>query len=349
MEPTIFQYVGGTVTNAITAFVTPAALNLTTALQGLLLAGVTLYIMVMGWAICMGSVQAPVSKFIVQCLKIIIITAFVLAAGNYADYVVGGFAALETLLANSLNGAPAANIYEVIDGTLGKGMALAMVCVENAKTWHIGYAAAWLFAAAMVALGTIAIVLLGGASIIAAKFLLALLFAIGPFFIAMLIFPVTARFFDGWFTQTMNYTFVIVVISVVMSFAMVGFSSFVLAADPAGPGEQSPVLIGAEVFILAFVLGFIIMQSYGMAAALAGGLSMAALTFAHMATPGRLARGAVDPMSARRDMQSGMMTNARRHEHMIAGNTPVNPAYNQYMRQNMGKSWGKSKGGKVSQ
>lgn len=349
MEPTIFQYVGGTVTNTIAAFVTPAAATLTTALNTFLVAGVTLYIMIMGWGICMGSIQAPAGKLIVQGLKIIIITSFVLAADTYANLVVGGFEALESLLANSLNGTAAANIYQVIDGTLGKGMALAMTCLENAETWHIGYSVAWLFAAAMVALGTIAIALLGGASIIAAKFLLALIFAVGPFFIVMLMFPITARLFDGWFSQAMNYTFVIVVISVVMSFAMIGFESFVLAADPAGTGDQHPVLIGAEVFILACVMGFIIQQSYGMAASLAGGLSMAALTFAHVATPGRIARGAVDPMSARRDLQSGMMVNARRHEHMIAGNTPVNPAYNQFFRQNMGRNWGRSKGGNVSQ
>ncbi len=347
MEPTIFQYAGGTVTNAINAFVSPAAANLTTALQGVTLAMVTLYIMAMGWGIAMGQVQVPISKFAVQCLKIIFITSFVLVASNYGSLVVGGFEALETLLSTALNGSPAANIYQVIDNTLGRGMALAMDCLSNAKTWHIGYAAAWLIAGLLVIIGTVGIVLLGGAAIIAAKFMLAILFALGPFFIVMLMFPITARFFDGWFSQAMNYTFVVVTISVVMSFAMVGFESFVLAADPSGPGEQNPLVVGAEVLLLACIFGFIIQQVYGMAAGLAGGLSMAALTYVHMATPGRIARNAVDPMSSRRDMQSGMQTTARRHEHLLAGNTPINPAYNQSMRQNIGKNWGRAKGGKV--
>lgn len=349
MEPTIFQYVGGTVTNVVSVFLTPAAATLTTALQSLIVSGVTLYIMIMGWGICMGSIQAPISKIVVQCLKIIIITAFVLVADNYTGLVIGSFEALELTLATALNGSAAGNIYQVIDTTLGKGIDLALVCFENSKTWHIGFTLSWGIAGVSVLLGSVAIVLLGGASIIAAKFLLALVFAVGPFFIVMLMFPITARFFDGWFSLAMNYTFVIVAISTVMSFAMVGFESFVVAADPAGPGDQNPLLIGAEVFILSFIMVFIMYQTYGMAAGLAGGISMAALTAAHALRPAQAARGIVDPMTARRDMQSGMMVTARRHEHMIAGNTPVNPAYNQFFRQNMGRNWGLSKGGNVSQ
>lgn len=348
MESTIFQTIGGSINSAIATFVEPGAATLTTSLQTSTLAFVTLYIMVMGLGIIFGNITAPISKFAVQAMKIVVITSFVIAGSVYGPLIVGGFESLELLLASSLNGSDAAGIYVVIDNTLGQGMALAKTCLENAREGLIGFSIGWAVAAILIIVGTIAIVILGGASIIAAKLLLAILFALGPFFILMLMFPLTARFFDGWFSLAMNYTFVVVIISVVMSFAMVLFSALVSAADPAGGGEQSPLLVGAEVFIVSCVMVFIMRQSYGVAAGLAGGLSMAALTYAHILTPGRLARNVVDPVSSRRDMQSGLQTSARRHEHLLSGNTVVNPAYNQYMLNNIGRNWGKSKGGTVT-
>ena len=56
---TLFQFLGETVTNATGAFVEPAASNLMYGLQMLALTGVTLYMVLMGYAIGTGSVEAP--------------------------------------------------------------------------------------------------------------------------------------------------------------------------------------------------------------------------------------------------------------------------------------------------
>lgn len=44
----------------------------------------------------------------------------------------------------------------------------------------------------------------------------------------------------------------------------------------------------------------------------------------------------------------GMMANAGRTNHMIAGNTMWNPAYRQHVLLNMGKNWGPATGGSVN-
>jgi len=54
-----------------------------------------------------------------------------------------------------------------------------------------------------------------------------------------------------------------------------------------------------------------------------------------------------NPMTTRRDMQSGMMVTARRGNHLVAGNTMWNPAYRQHVMSNMGKNWGNASGGSV--
>jgi len=351
--PAIFQFIGATVTNATDAFVGPAAAKLINWLQGLTLALVTLYILMMGWAVIMGQVQAPLNKVLTQWFKIVLISAIVLTADSYGFWVIESFGALEQGLADAMNvgGADAVSLYAVLDQTVGKGVELASLCLKNADDagWNFGSVAGWWLAAFVIAFGTALVTVFGGAAIIVAKFALAIMFAFGPFFIVLLMFPVTARFFDAWFSQVMNYTLLTVIVSVIMSFAMAAFGAMIGAADLSGSGDVNPLMASVQIFILSSVLIYIIGEARGMAAALAGGLSMSVLTAAHMLTPARLTRNAIDPVTTRRDLQSGMMTTARRSNQLIAGNTALNPAYLQNITQQAGKNWGKAKGGKVRQ
>ena len=93
-------------------------------------------------------------------------------------------------------------------------------------------------------------------------------------------------------------------------------------------------------------------KAYEVGGALAGGVATAGITLRQMAqgavAPGAAVYNAVNPVTTRRDMQSGMMTTARAANHWVAGNTAWNPAYRQHVMQNMGKNWGKASGGKVS-
>ena len=81
------------------------------------------------------------------------------------------------------------------------------------------------------------------------------------------------------------------------------------------------------------------------------GVATAGTTLRQMAqgavAPGAAIHNAVNPVTTRRDMQSGMMTTARAANHWVAGNTMWNPAYRQNLRDNLGKNWGPASGGKV--
>jgi len=81
---------------------------------------------------------------------------------------------------------------------------------------------------------------------------------------------------------------------------------------------------------------------------------MAAMGIRHLISPvtgglsaAKTAGNIVNPVSTRRDLESGMMTSGTRFDHMVAGNTVFNPAYSQHVLQNAGKNWGKRKGGSV--
>lgn len=355
-DPMVFQFIGETVKSATDAFVQPAASNLILMLQMLVLTGVTLYITLTGYAIMTGAIESPFWTFIKQCFKIMIIAFFALTADGYFNNVMSAFTGIEEGLSQAMNtsGAVPMSIYQVLDQSLGKGFELVGTCFQRADEagWSIGSALGWVIAGIVVAAGTVLVAALGGAMVIVAKFSLAIMFAVGPFFIVALMFPVTARFFDSWFSQVMNYTLTIVIMAVIMTFAMKAYDTFIAGANLSGDGESNPMFAALQIGALTGVLIWIILQAGGMASGLAGGVSMAAMGIRHLISPVTAGLSAVkgagnmvNPLSTRRDMESGMMTTARRANHFASGNTMWNPAYRQHVMQNMGKNWGKANSG----
>lgn len=358
-DPMVFQFIGETVANATGAFVQPAASSLMFALQMLVLTGVTLYITMTGYAISTGAVESPFWTFVKQCVKIIIIAFFALTVDGYINGVMSAIEGLEAGLSQAMsNSAPAAPIYQVLDQSLGKGFEIVGQCFQKADEagWNFGSVLGWVIAGLVVAIGTVLVAILGGAVIIVAKFSLAVMFALGPLFLTSLMFPATARFFDSWFSQVMNYVLTIVIMAIIMTFAMKAYDSFIAGADFSGSGDSNPMFAALQIGTLTGVLCWIILQAGGMAAGLAGGVSMAAMGIRHFMSPVtgglKAAKGVgdmVNPMTTRRDMQSGQMVTARRANQLVAGNTMWNPAYRQHVMSNMGKNWGKASGGTVKQ
>jgi type IV secretion system protein VirB6 len=358
MDPMIFQFIGNTVTNATNAFVGPAASNLIIALQLIALTGISLYFTLTAYAIMTGSVQTPFWTLLKQILKLAIIATFALTADGYTNGVLAALEGLETGLADAMNtsGTPPANIYVVLDSSLGKGQEIVGQCFEKASDagWDLGAAMGWIIAGLVVMLGTGLVSVIGASVIIVAKFSLAIVFALGPFFIFCLMFPITSRFFDAWFAQVLNYILVIVIMAVVMTFAMTAYDTVIAASDFSGSGSDSPMFAALQIGILTGVLSWIALQAGSIASGLAGGLSMAAMGVRHLISPVtgglRMSKGVgsmINPYSTRRDLESGMMVSGRRFDHLVAGNTAWNPAYRQHIVQQMGKNWGKAKGGSV--
>ena len=360
-DPMVFQFIGQTVTNATDAFVTPAAQKVMFGIQMMILTGVTLYITLTGYGIMTGAVQSPMSTFLKQSTKIAIIAVFALTVDGYVTGVMGAFAGLEEGLASFLSGTPdtagPTSIYAVLDQSLGKGFELVGQCFQKADEagYSIGSALGWSIAGIVVGTGTVIVALLGAAVVIVAKFAIAIMFAVGPLFIACLMFPITARFFDSWFGQTLHHTIVVVMVAVVMTFSMKAFNTFIEGADMSGSGDANPLFAALQIGALCGVLYKLVRETGQMASGLAGGISSAALMLHDLASPvtgglsaGRGVANMVNPMSTRRDLQSGMMVTARRSNHLLAGNTMWNPAYRQHVLTNLGRNWGKATGGKVA-
>lgn len=356
-DPMVFQFIGDTVTNATNSFVTPAASNLIYMLQMVALTGVTLYFVLTGYAIMTGSVQQPFWAFIKQCLKIIVVMAFALSVDGYTNTILGALQDLEAGLSEAMrvsSSSSSMNIYQVLDQSLGKGLDLVAQCFDRASQAGItsfGTCIGWIIAGCCVAIGTIMVSMMGASTVIVAKFSLAIVFALGPLFIMCLMFPITAKFFDSWFSQVLSYTLTIVVMAVIMTFAMKSYDVFIADADFAGDSDN-PMFAALQILTLTGVLYHLIKQAGSIASGLAGGISMSALTLRQIASPvmatQRGVTQVVNGQSTRRDLESGQMKTAGRLNHLAAGNTMWNPAYRQHVAENFGKNWGQAKGGAVT-
>lgn len=339
----LFRFVGETVENAIDAFVEPAANNIISTIGATALIGSTLYLAIAGALIIAGYLSNPFWDVMKKCIKIAIVGSVALSAGNYMSWVVGSIDGIQTGLSASLNtlGGPSTDsIYETLDKSLGHALSLVGECFKHSDEagYDVGTAIGWLLCGSIIGLGALLFTLLGGAIIIMAKFSLAALFAIGPIFIMCLMWPVTARFFDSWFSQAMNYVFTIVFAALFMSFALAAFDRFVDGADLSGDGANSPVFAALQILGCTGIFTYLLMKSGELASGLAGGVSMAALSIRQMVSPvtatahavsgGASSMGRiVNPTSNRLDPKTGLQTSSGRAEHLYMGRTILNPAY----------------------
>ncbi|MBB1625957.1 type IV secretion system protein [Achromobacter sp. UMC71] len=348
MKFALFQWVGDSLDSMLNSFISGTASNVIFGFQMLMLTGVTLYITMTGYAISMGAVEAPFRTFLKQCVKIIIIATFCMTADSYTATIVSAIQGLETGLADimSTSNAQAMNIYQVLDNSADKGLNVAydmLGKVAKREFYEIGHMAWDTVNALLMSVAVFLVHLPAAGTIILAKLFLGVMLGIGPVFIAALMFPITAKWFDKWFQQVMTYILEIAISMVVVS---VGMGLFKTLYDKLiGTNTDIPINSFFYIIMLAALIFFAHRKTSGLGAQLAGGLAFEAVTLRSMAQG---MGNVVNPKTTRRDMQSGMMVTAGRSNHMIAGNTMWNPAYRQHVLQNMGKHWGPATGGSVN-
>jgi type IV secretion system protein VirB6 len=104
------------------------------------------------------------------------------------------------------------------------------------------------------------------------KIALSVLLALGPFFIALLFFETTKRFFESWIAQLANYAF-ITILTVMVSALMLGIVSSV-AQQAADLGGGISIADAVRVCMAAGLTFLIMRQVMPMASGLASGLAL---------------------------------------------------------------------------
>jgi type IV secretion system protein VirB6 len=353
IESNIFEWIGESIDMTLNTFVQVTSGNVISMFTDVFIYGGTLTFVLMGFAIIFGYVEAPASNFMKTCGKFIVLSGLAMSAPTYLLWVVEALRGLETGVADAFSASgsstQATSVYQVLDKAVTDGFKIGGDMLEKMgkRQWYEYTMAAYDFLnAVIIYLATLLVAVPAGAMVIVSKIMLTVMLGIGPFFIAMLMFPVTAKWFDSWFGQVMTYIMQIALVTTVLGMGMKFFST--LTATVLASTTDHPIATMLEILIVTGVTLFLLQKAFEAAAALAGGMSSAGITLR------QVTQAAASPVtqvlnrqSTRRDLQSGMMVTGGRLNHLAAGNTMWNPAYRQHIMENLGKNWGLAKGGRI--
>ena len=238
------------------------------ALEPAIVTLATVYVMVWGYLHLTGRIDEP----FVTGLKRLLTLAAVLGGGVhlwlYNSLIVDTFYQAPARLAAAVVGAP--DPVAVVDAIWNRGGAVAGYLFNNAGVFKgdVGYYVAGATVWVLVGLLCVYTMFLIALSSIA----LAVLLALGPLFMALLLFEATRRYFEAWLAQLANYALITILTVLVAALLLQIVESY---ADQTAARGTAIVTVDALNMVLIAVLVFLLMrQVMPIAAALAGGIAL---------------------------------------------------------------------------
>lgn len=335
--PKIFQFVGSLLDNAMNAYVDAMSSNVIAMFSLFAVLGTTIYLLTKGYLITIGIIEQPAKDFFVTCMKLSVISSFALTSDTYSQWAVEGIRSLGTGMASAFSGtnSDTTSIYQTIDQNLGKGWAIAGDLWEQAGTRgidEIGMAIGDYFNAIIIALSTGLIGLPAGGTVVISNAGLNLVLGIGPVFIMALMWPVSARFFDGWFSQVMTYITKMTLPSAVLGLAFKGFEKIIQKVDISLQSTQNDFFTALILICYSLLMLWLLKEANRIAGQLAGGISSEAITLRKIADK-------VPKLERVRNTQPGAQPGTENSRQNAI--TRANPAYRQHVMENLNK-WSKT-------
>ncbi len=273
----IFSYLFGSIDQFLVAFVTDVSQATAVAITPLVITGLTIWIMLYGFAVIRHEVSEPIGTFIAKVIKTSIILSFALGSGIYQNEIVTGVQALQDGFASIVVPNASNNLYGVLDTFDAQGANLSLGMIGHGVT--LLPFGGWLdvLAGVIVFAGNTVMLIICGGFLIMAKTVIALILGLGPAFIATLIFPPVAKFFDAWLAQLMNYTFLIIILAFVIGVS-IAISANYISLFHTFSGNSDPTTNRiADAFGLIVLEGSLLIllwQCPQIAAGLAGGTTL---------------------------------------------------------------------------
>lgn len=276
MDITAFSYIGGTIDNFTTQFIVAGIGGLIEAISPIIMMGVTLFLMFKGYLQIFGKTDDLARETVILGLQVMTITTLVLNVDNYTFFIIGGVNAWASGVSDAIsNGNENSNIYQTLDGLLTQGVNHAVYCFQK-----VGWSEGWLwgFVGIVVLTVIIIITLISAIIIIGTKFLLTMLFVVGPLFIAFAIFPITRKFFDSWVTKIVENVLV-QIFGVVIIILVVDITSHFIGENNVTEKDVNPIGVMTQIVVVTGILGWVIKQIPNISGGLAGGFASASLVF----------------------------------------------------------------------
>lgn len=188
-------------------------------------AGMSAYVLPIGWVmfgvsalvwsllVMQGRIESPLQDWMLKGLVMVLV---LYAAGRYySSWISGPLFALPHELSNAIgtSGSPSQILDSLSDKMLGLCMGIGSSLVNAVTSFNFGGAIILLLSLVIVAIACILLVVAAAYNILYAKFGLALVLAVGPFFVIWLLWKQTQHLFWSWLGTALYFVFLIVVAS----------------------------------------------------------------------------------------------------------------------------------------
>lgn len=252
-------------------FVTKTTTALCTNLVPVAVAGVTIYIMVYGFAVIRGETNDPLMVFVWKAFKISLIAALALSEGTYQDVVIGTFRALQDGLVQAISGAP--SVAQAIDDVNMPFDALSSGLFQKIMDSWGAAAIGWGFAALIVVVAQTLVIIESVGVFLVAKMTFTLTAAVGPLFVLALMFSPTAPLAESWGKQVLQAVLTNVLVTATLSMAT-SFATQYAERVLTNSAQVNVVSASISLLIASVVLVQIVKSHPLLAQALAGGLAL---------------------------------------------------------------------------
>lgn len=251
----------------LTSYIGATTARLATILEPAVITLATVYVMVWGYLQLSGRLEEPFSAGLRRIIVLAVVLGGALHLWLYNAVIVNTFYEAPAALAAQLVGT--SDPVATIDAIWESGGKVAGVLwskggiLEGDFGFYLAGALVWLFMGLLCVYTMFLIALSSIAS--------AVLLALGPLFIVMLLFDATRRYFQAWIAQLATYALITILTVLVGALLLALVSSY--AQQTAERGGTLATVDAINMVLAAMVVFLLMRQIMPIAAGLAGGLA----------------------------------------------------------------------------
>lgn len=300
-ELAIYEWLYGEFDTILTSYIAGTSSDIIAAITPTAYILFGIYVVLWGFSMVRGLIEEPVMDGLMRMVKMAIILGFALGAGRYQADIVTFFTDTPTRLADYMAfGSSSAetggvSTAQALDNLINATIETAGAAWDKMNFLNPGTAIGLALASIMILIGGLAFTVSAGVAILVAKIAMALLLALGPLFIMMLMFKTTQRFFEQWFHQVLNYMIMLVLLLAVASLFLRMCQEIITTSQALV--DSDPLQAVTLVLVVSMSCLALLMNVPQIASALAGGLGLQTATgigrrVGGVATAGRVVAGA---------------------------------------------------------
>ena len=268
----------------ILGFVQGSFGSLTTTIQIMWQLMFVVFIAIYGYKV-MISGRFSASDLLMHSVKIIILLTLATEWGTFFTFVYQMVTDLPSDIAGQIMQGAASSMGQnaqantqvsantALSAFFDRGMQVMQTLLQGAGWTDVGL----YFYAGAVGFGTIALVGYAGMLIILAKIAVAILLAVGPIFILLLIFSHTKGLFEGWLRTLLNYAVIPIFVYTLLAFLLT-IDEQPLKNLEVNSSVQSALITAVGPFVLTSLISMLLlMQVMNIAASITGALSLSSM------------------------------------------------------------------------